>query len=140
MFSKLFGKQYWVALSFFDNMDRLTQSIVGEENPWGVRPSPFFPEAELDPVFVIVAGSKYLGHIKTHKEKAPAEYWVNSMLGATSVWANWDMGYPVGPFGTDEQYRRAKRGAKKAIVVEIRAPSPRLAAEKALKIAIKDLS
>jgi hypothetical protein len=106
--------------------------ILGEENPWGDRPSPLLPDVIIASVFLIEAEPKYLGHIKVLEEKAPAEYWAKSMLKGNTVWANWDMGYPVGPFGTDEQYRRAKRGAQKAVVIEVRASNPRAAANKAL--------
>lgn len=132
MFNWLQGKKYWVVVSVFANIDRLSVSIVGEENPWGDGPSPYLPDVVIDSVFLIQAEPKYLGHIKVFNEEAPAEYWAKSILNATTVWASWDMGYPVGPFGTDEQYRRAKRGAEKSKSIEVRAPSPRAAANKAL--------
>lgn len=135
MFSWIIGKRYYVVLAFFANIERLSISRVGEENPWGDRP--LIPGVVIDSVFLIEAEPKYLGHIKVQEERAPAEYWAKSLLNATTVWANWDMGYPVGPFGTDEQYRRAKRGAEKVELFEVRATNPRAAANKALMLSKK---
>jgi hypothetical protein len=140
LFNWLQGKKYWVVVSVFDNMDRLGTSIVGEENPWGDRPHPLLPSVVIDSVFLIQAKPKYLGHIKCCSEQGVAEFWAKSISDATTVWACWDMGYPVGPFGTDDQYQRAKRGAEKSVIFEVRGASPRTAASKALELFKSDYS
>jgi hypothetical protein len=130
MFSKLFGRRQFVVLSFFDHWDHRQTARIGQLDPW----------AEIDPLYnkdgdqlyLIESKNLCLGHAKVFNFVGGASAWATSMSNATNVWASWDMGRPIGPFGLDDQYKRARHGAEKVFVREARARIQRNAAEMAL--------
>ena len=132
MFSWLIGNRFFVVISLFSNLDRLNEAQIGEENPWA-EIDPLYDE-NSDRIFLVRAGKRCLGHVRVFEYVGAASLWATSMTIADNVWAYWDMGQPIGPFGEDEQYKRAKQGAERVITFDVRAKNQILAAENALKI------
>lgn len=132
MFGWFNPKRRIVTLSFFSHLDKLSDSIIGEENPWA-DVDPLY-HSDSDPLYLIQAGHFYLGHARLFDYIGGAESWAKSMKDATNIWSYWDMGRPLGPFAEDEQYKHANRGAKKVATITVDATNFRVAASKALEM------
>jgi hypothetical protein len=130
MFSSLFGRRLFVVLSFFDHWELRHTARIGQLNPWA-EIDPLYSK-DCDQLYLIESKNLCLGHAKVFDFVGGASAWATSMSNATNVWASWDMGMPIGPFGEDDQYKRARHGTDRVFVREARTRSQRKAAELAL--------
>jgi hypothetical protein len=136
-------RKRFVAIILFARFDQIDRARIGRPNPWRhINPihdlferwqikSPF-SKKELDPLFLIESDflpEWPLGYAKVFDHQNYGGHWMTEVFEKRNAWGYWDNNLPIGPGAEPERYKGAEQFAKSASLFEVRAFSPRRAAE-----------